>query len=67
MSKKSELPKELLDAVKKLLTEASSFEERKAAVDTAMKLEALKLKAKGPDWGKGFDQDVGGDEDGDSF
>jgi len=67
MSKKSELPPELTKAVKDLLTLAKDFDQKKAAVDTAMKLEALKLKAKGPEWGKGFDTDDGGDENDESF
>jgi hypothetical protein len=49
-------------AVKKLLGEATGFEERKQAIDTAMKFEALKLKARPDGFGKGFDQ-TGGDED----
>lgn len=53
---------EIETAVKTLLKEASCFEERKLAIDTAMKFEGLKLKAKGNDFGKGFD-DTGGDED----
>lgn len=52
-------------AIKGMLAEADTFDERRQSVETAMKFEALKLKAKGRDFGKGFDDDQGGDGDGD--
>ena len=62
MSKKPNFG-EIEAAVKKLLKEAASFDERKQAIDMAMKLEALKIKAKGNEYGKGFDQ-MGDEDDG---
>lgn len=53
---------EIEEAIKAMLGEAKSFDERKAAVEVAMKFEALKLKAKGNEFGKGF-EDTGGDDD----
>jgi hypothetical protein len=50
-------------AIKDMLALAKTFEEKRQAIETAMKFEGLKLKAKGNDFGKGFD-DPGGDEDG---
>lgn len=49
-------------AVKDMLTAAKTFEERKQAVDTAIKFEALKLKSKGGGYGRGFTEE-GGDDD----
>lgn len=53
---------EIEKAIKAMLHEADSFEDRKAAIEVALKFEALKLKAKGNEFGKGFDE-TGGDED----
>jgi hypothetical protein len=68
-------PKEGVDpalekAVKDMLkasTTSSDFEQKAKAIEIAMKFEALKLKAKGPRFGKGFDSDEGGDDEGDEF
>lgn len=62
MSRKTPAFADIDKAVKELLKEAKTFEDRKAAIDTAMKFEALRLKAKGNDFGKGFEQ-TGGNED----
>jgi hypothetical protein len=68
MSKKVDISPELAKAVKDLLaTKEMTFDQKKAAIDTAMRFEALKLKAKGPAYGKGFEDDEGGDADGESF
>jgi hypothetical protein len=50
-------------AVKDMIKKADTFEERKAAVDTAIKFEALKLKAKGGGYGRGFTEDEGADDE----
>jgi hypothetical protein len=48
--------------INSMLKEATTFEEKKWAVETAMKFEALKIKAKTDKTGKFF---TGGDDDGD--
>jgi hypothetical protein len=53
---------DLEKAVKDMLKIASTFDEKKAAIDTALKFETLKLKAKGDEHGKGFDSLEGEDE-----
>ena len=68
MAKKSDIDPILEKAVADLLktgTSSKVFEEKKAAIEIAMKFEALKLKAKGPDWGKGFESEPGGDDNAD--
>lgn len=55
---------ELEKAIKDMIGLAKTFEEKRQAIETGMKFEALKIKAKGRDFGKGFD-DEGGDGDGD--
>lgn len=46
-----------------MLKQAKTFEERKLAIDTAIKFETLKLKSKGSKWGQGF---IAGGEDDDT-
>lgn len=48
-------------AVKAMLEKAVSFEERKQAIDTAIKFEMLKLKSKGGQYGRGFTEEGGDD------
>jgi hypothetical protein len=50
-------------AVKGMLTKADSFEERKQAIDTAIKFEMLKLKSKGGGYGRGFTEDEGAEDE----
>jgi hypothetical protein len=57
---KAEFP-DIEVAMKGMLAEAKTFEERRQSIETAMKFEALKLKAKGKDFGKGFEE--GADDD----
>ena len=67
MATKAEQPGEFRDLtklVKSMSDTAQSFDEKKAAAEVWMKLEALKLKAKGRDFGQGFDK-PGGDDDND--
>jgi hypothetical protein len=61
---------EIAKMIKTMLGEAKTFEEKKWAVETAMKFTLLKLKAKGDKTGKFFsgDDDEGAtDDDGDTF
>lgn len=46
--------------LKEMLSKAKTFDEKKSAIDTAIKLETLKLKARGGKWGHGFRE---GDDD----
>lgn len=67
MSKgKTETYPELSKGIKDMIAAAKTFEEKRQAVETAMKFEALKLKARGRDFGKGFDNE-GGDGDDTDF
>jgi hypothetical protein len=61
VSKKNNDYPEIKKAIDSMLQKAGTFEETKSAIETAIRFEALKLKAKGNDFGKGFDQE--GDED----
>lgn len=64
MSKaKSEYP-DLAKGITDMIALAKTFDEKRQAIETAMKFEALKLKARGRDFGKGFD-DGGEDDDSD--
>jgi hypothetical protein len=70
MAKRGDVNPELAKAVKDLLssaTKGADFDQKRVAIELAMKFEALKLKAKGPEWGKGFDSEEGGNDDGDTF
>jgi hypothetical protein len=62
MAKKQQTYPDIDKAIKAMLSLAETFEEKRQAIETAMKFEALKLKARGNDFGKGFDDD-GGDDD----
>jgi len=57
---------EIDKAIKEALALAKTFEEKLKGIDTAMRFEALKLKARGPKFGQGFDN-PGGDEDDDDL
>jgi hypothetical protein len=50
-------------AVKGMLEKAVSFEERKQAIDTAIKFEMLKLKSKGGQYGRGFTEEEGAEDE----
>jgi hypothetical protein len=63
VSKKSNEYPEIKKAIDSMLLKAETFEEKKSAIETAIRFEALKLKSKGNDFGKGFDQE-GDDDDG---
>jgi hypothetical protein len=52
-------------AVKDMLREAKTFDERKQGVDTAIKFEMLKLKSKGGQFGRGFTDEPGGEDEDD--
>jgi aromatic ring hydroxylase len=64
MSKKDDLNPDLDKAIKDALkgVGALPFEEKVKILQLAMQYEALKLKAKGDDFGKGFDKEGGDDE-----
>ncbi len=62
MSKKATAYPDIEKAVKKMLETATTFEERKQAIDTAIRFAALQLKSKGNNFGKGF-LEGGDDED----
>ncbi len=61
--KKGDTYPEIQKAINKMLDEAKTFDERKSAIDTAIKFAALQLKAKGNNFGKGF---LEGDDDEDA-
>lgn len=48
------------------LSKEKDFEKKKEILELAMKFEALKIKAKGASFGKGFDQDDDGGADADT-
>lgn len=53
------------DGIKAMIAGAENFEQRRKAIETAMKFEALRLKdraARKPGFGKGFDP-AGGEDD----
>jgi hypothetical protein len=54
---------DLEKAIKDMLKAASTFEERKQSIDTAIKFEALKLKSKGGGYGRGFTEEGGEDDE----
>ncbi len=62
MSKKATAYPDIEKAVKKMLETATTFEERKQAIDTAIRFAALQLKSKGNQYGKGFLEDEDTDE-----
>lgn len=64
MKKKNDPLGYLRSEIKKMTELAEGFEEKAKAVEIAMKFEALQHKIKGSDFGKGFDNS-GGDDDND--
>jgi hypothetical protein len=62
LPKKIDINPAIDKGVTELIAMAKTFDEKKAALELAMKADALKLKARGPEWGKGFEQE-GGDDD----
>ena len=64
-TKAKQLNPELETAIKGLLRgiKGKPFEEQKTILELAMKFEALKLKAKSEEWGKGFDNVEGAEDE----
>jgi hypothetical protein len=54
---------EIETAIKAMLEAAKTFDERKQSIDTAIKFEALKLKAKGGGYGRGFTEEEGAEDE----
>jgi hypothetical protein len=56
---------EIEQAIKDAMLMAKTFEEKLKSLDVAMRFETLKLKARGPKFGQGFDNPGGDDDDDD--
>ena len=63
MSKVGTTFPEIEKAVKELLKVAISFDERAKSIEISLKFATLKMKAKGNNFGKGFDEPEGGDDE----